>query len=134
MSLLGGAKNPTFNHCNINNIGRDATILKFDGDGPLSAEDKSLFVNHFAGMVVAPNLGAKLEKLEQRSLSQSICNLQRANAAYNDYASKDKKRVSCFKNTRQALLKEAGEWIFAALDKPASGKQSGPLWTISALD
>ena len=47
-----------------------------------------------------------------------ICNLPRAKAAYNDYAYKDKKRVSCFENTRKALREEIGEWITTILDKP----------------
>ena len=44
--------------------------------------------------------------------------MPRASAAYNDYEYKDKKRVSCFENTRQTVRKEIGEWITTASDKP----------------
>ena len=47
--------------------------------------------------------------------AQSIRDLPRAKAAYNDYA-KDNRRVSCFEGTRQALLSDIGEWIFAVTE------------------
>jgi hypothetical protein len=45
--------------------------------------------------------------------SQSIRDLPRAKAAYNDYA-KENRRVSCFEGTRQALLSDIEKWIFDA--------------------
>ena len=46
--------------------------------------------------------------------TQSIRDLPRARAAHDDY-DKDR-RVSCFEGTRQALLSEIGEWIFAVTE------------------
>src|SRR6266478_9577940 len=47
--------------------------------------------------------------------AQTIRDLPRASAAYNDYA-QDNRRVSCFEGTRQALLSDIGEWIFAVTE------------------
>ena len=45
---------------------------------------------------------------------QSIRDLPRAKAAYDDY--NNNRRVSCFEGTRQALLSDIGEWIFAVTE------------------
>src|SRR6266704_254410 len=57
-------------------------------------------------------LGSSDSSLPQ---AQSIRDLPRAKAAYNDYA-EDNRRVSCFEGTRQALLSDMGEWIFAVTE------------------
>src|ERR1700759_3597878 len=46
-------------------------------------------------------------------------------AAFNDYTCQDKRRVTCFGNTREALLKDVSEWV-PALDKP-------PIYVLSGL-
>jgi hypothetical protein len=112
MPYLEGAKGVEITDSILYDIQGNATF-NFTGDGPIGEDLKALLVDHLTG--AATKLYAKLEK---HTLGQSISNLPRANAAYNDHCSRDKTRVSCFKNTRQALLKEAGEWIFAALDTP----------------
>jgi len=114
--MFEGATNTTITRSIIHDIGRDAAIFKFDGDGPLHADMKALVVRGSLDRVSSFN---------DRSPSQTgetyfgfICNLPHANAAYNDYASKDKKHVTCFKNTRRTLRKEVAEWITAILARP----------------
>src|SRR6266403_6138216 len=45
--------------------------------------------------------------------------------AFNDYMPQDKRRATCFGNTREALLKEVSEWV-PALDKP-------PIFVLSGI-
>ncbi|KIL55588.1 hypothetical protein M378DRAFT_173515, partial [Amanita muscaria Koide BX008] len=63
--------------------------------------------DYIANLAILPDIN---DNLKRRFLTQSIINLPRAEAVFDDYQTK-KKSGPCFEGTRVALLREMAEWV-----------------------
>ncbi|KIL57153.1 hypothetical protein M378DRAFT_16425 [Amanita muscaria Koide BX008] len=82
------------------------TIIRC-GDGQFTKSQRDLICNSIANHANLPDIN---HNLNRKFLIQSIINLPRAEAVFDDYQTK-KKSGPCFEGTRVALLREMAEWV-----------------------
>ncbi|KIL55492.1 hypothetical protein M378DRAFT_591467 [Amanita muscaria Koide BX008] len=105
-TFFQGSSNFTINNSNFNEIHGNATIIRF-GDGQFTEVQRNLICDYIANLAVLPDIN---HNLSRNFLTQSIINLPRAEAVFDDYQTK-KKNGPCFEGTRVVLLREMAEWV-----------------------
>ncbi|KIL55594.1 hypothetical protein M378DRAFT_173507 [Amanita muscaria Koide BX008] len=82
------------------------TIIR-SGDGQFTESQRNLICDFIANHANLPDI---THNLNRKFLIQSIIDLPRAEAVFDDYQTK-KKSGPCFEGTRVALLREMAEWV-----------------------
>ncbi|KIL55054.1 hypothetical protein M378DRAFT_658439 [Amanita muscaria Koide BX008] len=82
------------------------TIIR-SGDGQFTESQRNLVCDFIANHANLPDIN---HNLNRKFLTQSIRDLPRAEAVFDDYQTK-KKSGPCFEGTRVALLREMAEWV-----------------------
>ncbi|KIL66507.1 hypothetical protein M378DRAFT_160981 [Amanita muscaria Koide BX008] len=120
MSILQGSSDFTINNADFNQIYGNATIIRF-GDGQFTEDQRNLICDFIANHASFPDIN---HNLNRHFLTQSIINLPRAEAVFDDYQTK-KKSEPCFEGTRVALLREMADW--------ATGSDESRMYILSGL-
>ncbi|KIL55512.1 hypothetical protein M378DRAFT_173583, partial [Amanita muscaria Koide BX008] len=96
------------------------TIIR-SGDGQFTESQRNLICDFIANHTNLPDINRNLNR---NFLTQSIINLPRAEAVFDDYQTK-KKSGPCFEGTRVALLREMADW--------ATGSDESRMYILSGL-
>ncbi|KIL58680.1 hypothetical protein M378DRAFT_170333 [Amanita muscaria Koide BX008] len=91
------------------------------GDGQFTESQRNLICDFIANHANLPDIN---HHLNRKFLTQSIINLPRAEAVFDDYQTK-KKSGPCFEGTRVALLREMADW--------ATGSDESRMYILSGL-